>query len=227
MLVEKIPTKKISDIVAEKIEEWISTGSVKPGDKLPSVRELCEMFDVGRSAVRDAITTLKGKGLVEVKQGDGTFVTRLDPSVIFYDLLIGKRDIKNLYTVRQILEIGTAEHAALHRRDENLVKMRDAIMKLEKAKTIDGWEADFEFHLAIAEATQNEVLVELMQTISNTTKKAILEVQKIILSDQKLSRMVFHQHLEIYEAIRKGRSTEARQAMLTHLTFVEGLLESR
>lgn len=227
MLVEKIPTKKISDIVAEKIEEWIKTESVKPGDKLPSVRELCEMFDVGRSAVRDAITTLKGKGLVEVKQGDGTFVSKVNPSALFYELLIGKKDIKNLYTVRQILELGTAEHAALNRRDENLIKMKDAIMKIEKAKTIDGWEADFDFHIAIAEATQNEVLVELMHTISNTTKKAILEVQKIILSNPKLSKMIFHQHLEIYDAIREGHKIEARQAMLMHLTFVEGLLEAR
>lgn len=69
MDVKKISTRKISEIAAEQIEDMIAKGSFKPGDKLPSVRELCELFGVGRSAVRDALTSLQGKGIVQVKQG--------------------------------------------------------------------------------------------------------------------------------------------------------------
>ncbi|MEL3973203.1 GntR family transcriptional regulator [Rossellomorea oryzaecorticis] len=69
MAAGKISTKKVSDFVEEQIEGMIQSGMFKAGEKLPSVRELCEMYEVGRSAVRDAMTTLKGKGILQVKQG--------------------------------------------------------------------------------------------------------------------------------------------------------------
>ena len=88
------------------------------------------MFEVGRTAVRDAITTLKGKGLVEVKHGDGTFVCGMDRANVFDGLsLVNKEDIKSLFTVRKILEVGTAELAALYREQHHLLKMKNAIHK--------------------------------------------------------------------------------------------------
>jgi GntR family transcriptional repressor for pyruvate dehydrogenase complex len=221
----KISHQKISDRVADQIEQWIRAGHVRPGDRLPSVRELCLMFDVGRTAVRDAITTLKGKGMVEVRHGDGTFVCRFDFSKVIAGLsLVNRQDVQNLFEVRKILEVGTAELAAVHRETSHLRRMKEALDRLAKANSLEGWKADLDFHFVIAEATQNEHLVQLMQTVSTAIRRAIMDCHRIILADAELERQIFQQHVNVCEAIHDSEPERARQAMLTHLTFVEELL---
>jgi GntR family transcriptional repressor for pyruvate dehydrogenase complex len=226
MEITNLSTKKVSERVAEQIEQWVLSGSVGPGDKLPSVREICDMFQVGRSAVRDAITTLKGKGIVEVRQGEGAFICQVQTSKIFEGLLfLSGTDIDNLYSVRKILEISTAEMAALHRKDEDLANMDKALYRLEKSDKNDSWEADYAFHIAIAEATQNKVIVQLMHTIATMMKNALIGCHQIISSDLAVSETIFQQHLVIYEAIKENKPQKARESMLVHLTHVEELLQ--
>ncbi|MDA5107949.1 FadR/GntR family transcriptional regulator [Brevibacillus thermoruber] len=221
----KIDSQKISDRVALQIEQWITAGHVRPGDKLPSVRELCQLFDVGRTAVRDAITTLKGKGMVEVRHGNGTFVCQFDCSRVFQGVsLVRKEDIRNLFAVRKILEAGTAELAAVHRETDHLNRMKEALERLAQADTLEGWRADLDFHLAIAEATQNEHLVQLMQTVSSAIRKGIMDCHRIILADAEQERTIFQQHVAVFEAIRDAEPDQARQAMVEHLAHVEALL---
>ncbi|MFA8438737.1 FadR/GntR family transcriptional regulator [Pueribacillus sp. YX66] len=224
---EKISGKKVSDIVVEQIEDWIRSGKVTPGEKLPSVRELCEMFDVGRSAVRDALTTLKGRGLVDVKHGEGTFVCHLDTAQLIPDvLLVRKSDINKLYQVRKILEVGIAETAAVNATEKQLANMKQALDELADAKTLEAWEADYRFHEEIVKASGNEILIDLMEMVSTTTKKAIMDCQRIILSDHSLSSHVMKQHIDIYEAIKARQPKQAREAMYRHLNYVEQLLNS-
>lgn len=224
---DKISNQKISDIIAERIEDWIRTGKVNPGDKLPSVRELCEMFDVGRSAVRDALTTLKGKGLVEVRRGEGTFVCHLNTAQLLPDvLLIGKDDIHKLYQVRKILEAGIVELAAANATNEHLEKMHQALEDLKTASTLKAWEADYRFHEEIVKASSNDILVELMDMVSTTTKQAIMECHRVILSDPSLAMEIINQHCDIYEAIKSRDGNGAREAMYKHLNYVESLLDS-
>jgi GntR family transcriptional repressor for pyruvate dehydrogenase complex len=226
MEVTNLSTKKVSERVADQIEQWVLSGSVGPGDKLPSVREICDMFQVGRSAVRDAITTLKGKGIVEVRQGEGAFICQMQTSKIFEDLLFLKgTEIDELYSVRKILEISTAEMAALHRNEEDLDNMNNALYGLEKTDKMNSWEADYTFHIAIAEATKNRVIVQLMQTIATIMKKALVGCHQIISSDPAVSETILQQHIQIYEAIKEGKPQKARENMLLHLTHVEGLLQ--
>lgn len=103
MQIEKIVTKKVSETVSEQLEHLIASGAISHGEKLPSVRELCDQFGVGRSAVRDAITVLKGKGLVTVKQGEGTYVTPFDSSRIFNQNLYfsDPKKVTELFQVRK------------------------------------------------------------------------------------------------------------------------------
>lgn len=221
----KIDRQKLSDRVALQIEQWITAGHVRPGAKLPSVRELCQLFNVGRTAVRDAITTLKGKGLVEVRHGNGTFVRQSDCSRVFQGVsLVRKEDIHKLFAVRKILEAGTAELAAVHRNTDHLYHMKKTLERLAQADSRDGWRADLHFHLAIAEATQNEHLVQLMQTVSSAIRKGIMDCHRIILADAEQERVIFHQHVAVFEAIRAAKPEQARQAMVEHLAHVEALL---
>lgn len=224
---DKIVNKKISDIVVEKIEDWIRSGKVRPGDKLPSVRQLCEMFNVGRSAVRDALTTLKGKGLVEVRHGEGTFVCHLNTAQLLPDvLLIRKDDIHKLYQVRKILEAGIVELAAANATEENLENMHHALEDLKNASTLEAWEADYRFHEEIVKASGNEILVELMDVVSITMKQAIMDCHRIILSDRTYALEIIKQHSEIFEAIQSRDGKGAREAMYKHLNYVESLLDS-
>lgn len=224
--VEKITNRKVSDIIARNIEEWIRSGKVQPREKLPSVRELCDMFSVGRSAVRDALTTLKGKGLVEIRHGEGTFVCHFDASQLLPDaLLVTKRDIHDLYQVRKILETGIVEMAAKHRTTEQLLKMEKALADLDKAQTVEAWQADYHFHKAIAEASGNEILIDLMETLSTTMKKGIMDCHRIILSDPALTEDIRAQHEAVFEAVKTKDAKIAREAMYAHLTYVEKLLD--
>ncbi len=220
----KITTKKISDQVADYIEQWIESGQVNPGDKLPSVRELCERFQVGRSAVRDALTTLKGKGLVDVRHGEGTFISKFDSAHLFQGLLASEQDIRELFSVRKILEAGIAESAAENSSPEQRAAIKEAVNVLNSPGSVPGWQADFEFHSLIAKATKNNTLIQLMQTISQTMQKAMIDFHHIISNDTTLTAEAIQQHIAIADAIEEKDGGAARTAVIRHLEFVEETL---
>lgn len=219
MKVKKISTKKVSDSVVEQIEEMIKSGSFQAGEKLPSVRELCEMFGVGRSAVRDAITTLKGKGAVEVKQGEGTYILEFDSTRLFNNhlLLPGYRDISELFQVRKILEAEIAEMAALNRSEADLHLME----RILSNQSIKGWESDYHLHTAIAKAAGNEIIIQLVQFISATMKKAMIDFHNYIEKNPTTVQVIENQHIRIYESIKLAIPPKAKQTMIEHLNFVE------
>jgi GntR family transcriptional repressor for pyruvate dehydrogenase complex len=220
--VEKIARKKLSSIVAEQIEKMIETGTFKAGEKLPSMRELCEMFDVGRSAVRDALITLHAKGIVYVKQGEGTFICDFDSANMFKKsgLLPNQKTIYELFQVRKILEAGLAEQAAFHRTLEDLNTMEETL-----SSTLGGWESDYQFHMAIARATGNEIIFQLMEFISSTTKKTMNEFHIKIKKDKQAVALINAQHMKIFESIQLGDSQKAKEQMIKHLSYVEQLLQ--
>lgn len=222
MNIEKISTKKVSESVEEQIEKMIVSGMFKAGEKLPSVRELCEMFGVGRSAVRDAITTLSGKGAVYVKRGEGTFVCEFDSTKLFNNpmFLASSKDIRELFQVRKILEPGIAEMAALNRTEEDL----ENLMKLADQSN-NAWESDYQFHLTIAKATGNEILTQLLQFISSTTKKVMMDFHMYIQKDKEMVDLIVNQHNLIFDSIKKGDPKRAKQTMSNHLKTVEELLQ--
>ncbi|WP_223589895.1 FadR/GntR family transcriptional regulator [Neobacillus bataviensis] len=219
MQIKKIPVLKVSDSVAEQIEEMIHSGTFLAGDKLPSVRELCELFGVGRSAVRDAITTLKGKGIVDVKRGEGTFILEFDSTRLFNNhlLLTSPKDISELFQVRKILEPGIAEMAAIHRSEADLNVMEEIFSN----QSIKGWESDYLLHKAIAEAAGNEIIKQLLQFISTTMKNAMIDFHHYIEKNPATAKMMENQHLVIFESIKHGKPQQAKQMMMEHLDFVE------
>lgn len=219
MQVKKIITKKVSDSVVEQIEEMIQSGTFQAGEKLPSVRELCEMFGVGRSAVRDAITNLKGKGAVDVKQGEGTYILEFDSTKLFSNHLLLPRpqDISELFQVRKILEAGIAEMAAIHRTEPDLQYME----KIFSNQSIKSWESDYHLHTAITKAAGNEIIIQLMQFISTTMKNAMIDFHHYIEKHPAIAQLIEMQHIGIYEAIKVGIPEKAKQMMIEHLNFVE------
>ncbi|WP_121611248.1 FadR/GntR family transcriptional regulator [Mesobacillus foraminis] len=224
MKVERITNKKVSDSVVEQIESMIESGAFSIGEKLPSVRELCDMFGVGRSAVRDAITTLKGKGTVTVKQGEGTYICGFDSASLFKSqvMLPSSKDIKELFQVRKMLETGMAEMASLNCTDAMIVEMEEILAK----ETTRGWGSDYSFHMTIAKASGNEILIQMVEFISSAMKKVLIEFHKQIEEDGEMIHTISSQHHCILEAIKARDPKLAGQAMMEHLTMVEELLQN-
>ncbi|MGG3925611.1 FadR/GntR family transcriptional regulator [Metabacillus fastidiosus] len=223
MNIEKIQTQKISEAVEEQIEKMIVSGAFQSGEKLPSVRELCDMFGVGRSAVRDAITTLKGKGIVDVRRGEGAFVCQFDCTKLFASsvLLPSFDDIQELFQVRKILEAGIAEMAALHRTEHDLKVMK----KILSDESAERWEADYEFHLALAKAAKNDILIQFIQFISEMMKKTMVDFHIYVEKNNSTIKIIAEQHEEIYEKIKNRDCKRANEAMIYHLNYVEKLLQ--
>ncbi|OHX50976.1 FadR/GntR family transcriptional regulator [Cytobacillus oceanisediminis] len=223
MNVKKISTRKISEVAAEQIQDMIAKGSFKPGDKLPSVRELCELFGVGRSAVRDALTSLQGKGIVQIKQGEGTYITRFDSSKLFNNphLHPDIKDIHELFQARKMVETGLAEMAAANRSEADLAKMN----KLISDAAIHGWEEDYQFHMAIAHAAGNDILIQFVQFISETLKKSMIDFHHYLQTRDDIAKKIEEQHLGIYLSIKNKQPDQAHKNMIEHLELVEKLLQ--
>ncbi|MBS4206028.1 FadR/GntR family transcriptional regulator [Lederbergia citrea] len=231
MMYPQIKSKKLYEEVAEAIHESIRSGQLKPGDRLDSVEQLAENFQVGRSAIREALSALRAMGLVEMKQGEGTYIKEFSSDQIAFPLstaiLMNKTDVANLLEVRKIIETGTVASASKNRTDENLKAMEAA---LEEMKTANGnkelgEKADLEFHLAIAEASQNQLLSSLLNHVSLLMQETMKETRKLWLySKQTTTEKLYDEHKKIYEAISYGDENRARKSMLEHLENVEKVL---
>lgn len=229
---KKIKPKKIYEEVAEAIYEMIHNGDLKPGEKLDSVQQLAENFQVGRSAIREALTSLRAIGLVEMRQGEGTFVNEFETDQINLPLstaiLMNKSDFVNLLEVRKIIELGTAAAAAKRRTKEHLLSMEKALEEMESANGDEelGEEADLQFHLAISEASQNSLLLSLMNYVSGMMGETMKETRKVWLYSKEITmEKLAYEHYSIYQAIRKQDEDEARHFMKIHLENVEAVIQ--
>ncbi|MEH7017637.1 MULTISPECIES: FadR/GntR family transcriptional regulator [Bacillus] len=217
--------------VSEAILAMIKNGTLKPGDKLLPVHQLAEQFQVGRSAVREALSALRAMGLIEMKQGEGTYVRNFDASSLTTSLsttlLMKQEDIVNLLEVRKVLEVGAVRAATVKRTEENLHNMQHWLDEMQKSIGDEdgGEQADFRFHMAIAEASHNNILLELMNHVSEMIAEAIGETRRIILyGEQTTAERLLEEHRKIYEAVLENDIEAAQQAMQDHLTNVESMV---
>jgi GntR family transcriptional repressor for pyruvate dehydrogenase complex len=218
-----IQTERIYQQIVEQIEQRFVSGELKVGDQLPSERELAEQFAVSRIAVREAVKALREKGLVEIRPGRGTFITNGTEGVVRHSLgllmKIGAVGASpNLVEVREILEPEIAALAATRIDEEQIVIMTKAVgvmnMALDDVEVFV--EADLDFHLALAQATQNPIIPILMNSIIDLLRE---QRKRIALVDGGLSRGQFH-HKKILDAIMRHDPKAARSAMQQHLEQV-------
>jgi GntR family transcriptional regulator, transcriptional repressor for pyruvate dehydrogenase complex len=229
---KQIKPKKIYEEVAETIFDMIKNGVLKPGDKLDSVQQLAENFQVGRAAIREALTALKAMGLIELKQGEGTYIREFDPTMLSFPIsiaaLMKKEDIAHLLEVRKLLEVGAAGVAARKRTERDLKAMEEALEQMRQGIGNEeiGEKADFLFHIAIAAASQNPILVSLMNNISEMMIETMRETRRIwLFSKQATSEQLLEEHMNIFEAIQRQDVNAAQARMLEHLSNVEQVLK--
>ncbi len=231
MKLRKIKPKKIYEEVSEILHEKIRAGVLKPGDRLDSVEQLAEQLQVSRSAVREALSALKAMGLIEIKQGSGTFVKSVPANQLDFPLstamLTNRQDIAHLLEVRKIIEVGAAGRAALHRTDQDIQAMLQILEDMKQAHGDGelGEKVDYQFHAAISNASQNPLLATLLDQISGLMIETMKETRRIWLYSQKTtSEQLYDEHMQIFLAIKQQNEELAKHAMASHLSNVEKVL---
>ncbi|MEU6642658.1 FadR/GntR family transcriptional regulator [Saccharomonospora sp. NPDC046836] len=211
------------EVTRQLVEYLLRSGRVKVGDKLPSERELCEVFGVGRSAVRESLKSLSLLGLLEIRQGDGTYLrgssSSLLPDVLEWGLLLDDQGTQALMEARRTIEVALARLAAERRTDEDLEAMRTELAGLESSFEDEArWAAhDVAFHLAIAEAAHSRTLAGLLYQLRNLLDAAIRRNQTARASDNVVK---YSEHEDIFKAILARDGDLADAAMRLHMNKV-------
>lgn len=218
-----IQTERLYEQIVEQIEHQILSGDSKMGDRLPPERELAEQFGVSRTAVREAVKALRQKGLVEIQPGRGTFITDGTLRAVRHSLGLMMKigdapGSRNLVEVREILEPEIAALAATRARAEHIAALRQAVAIMDDAlddaeKFI---EADLDFHLALAEATQNALIRVLTDSIVDLLREQRSLIFRVAGGPE---RGQYH-HKRILAAVIKRDAAAARAAMRAHLRQV-------
>jgi len=205
--------------IISKIKDYINFKNLEPDDKLPSERMLSEKFGVSRSSVREAIQRLEYYGILKSIPQSGTFVANIGVIAmngIIDDILeLDDFNFKSLVETRILLELKTVRLAAIRRTDEDLSKIK-AALQAYMAKVLNGEDAvqeDLLFHLAIAKASGNATINNLMLII---TPEIITNFGKYHVCDENQAVMGIKEHTDIYEAIIAQNPQLAKQKMKEH-----------
>lgn len=206
---ETISRHKLVDDIVKQLQKRISNGEIKEGQKLPTEPELMKQFDVGRSTIREALRVLVHAGLLDKRQGAGTFVTTNGVIQEPLSQRLRRAELLEVYEVRKMLEIEISRLAAERRDEEDLEQMRAALDLRWKAIQQDDLEeyvrADLEFHLSIAKASKNSVASDLFRSFSSVLTDALQKLTK----EPNISDRQHPVHENLYQAIKDKNPTAA------------------
>jgi GntR family transcriptional repressor for pyruvate dehydrogenase complex len=212
--------------ITRKLLEYLLSGDVQPGDRLPSERNLSETLGVGRSVVREALKSLTVLGLIDVRQGDGTYLKRTDsellPQAIEWGLLLGARQMTDLIEARHLLEVLLAGLAAERRDDASLERLRHWAGIMERTKDPEEFvAADIAFHLEVAAAAKNESLLQIMKSIRSLLQVWISRV----IHTAGSAGPTWGEHAAVLLAVEERDPVAARAAMEAHMEGATQRLE--
>jgi GntR family transcriptional regulator, transcriptional repressor for pyruvate dehydrogenase complex len=222
------PAPSRSAEVTNVLLERLLAGELRRGSRIPSERALAEALGVGRSAIRESLKSLTMLGLLEVRQGDGTYLSArhssLLPQIVQWGLLLEERSLEDLIEARRHLEITLAGLAASRRTPDDLTALKDALQTMRGTQGMHEQyaEADMSFHLAVAAASQNTVLSDMLQAIRQLLRVWTLRV----VTDQASSRASYRLHPPVFTAIKSGDVDAARAAMTRHMDEAERRLRA-
>lgn len=225
MPIKKIQKRNISEEVLEEFKRLISSGEWKQGEKLPSENELAGIMGVSRVSIRSALEKLKSLGLVESRQGGGTFVCRIDGSQYINALLpivmLEEGQQEYILEFRRILECEQAELAANRAEPEDIRALRENVEKMKNS--LDDYqefsEADVEFHMLLAQACKNPLMIQTSQILRDVILGNIRFAQ--VKRDTKGAARC---HELLVKAIEEGDGKQAREIMAEHMQVAEGFI---
>ena len=229
---EPVQPEKISHSVVRQIEHLILRGILKPGERLPSERELADRLGVSRPSLREALTELQASGLLTTRAGSGVFVADVLGSA-FSDTLVRlfaghDEAVFDYIAFRRDMEGLAAERAATRGTDTDL-KVIDAIfkkMEAAHAKRDPSEEAGFDadFHLSIIEASHNVIMLHMMRSMYQLLREGVFYNRQIMFKQRMRRDTLLDQHRRINDALQARDADGARKAVEAHLGFVEDAL---
>jgi GntR family transcriptional repressor for pyruvate dehydrogenase complex len=220
----------LADRVTKQLENLIIANQLQPGDRLPSERELARQFGVSRTVIREAVRALVATSLLDVQSGSGTVVRNPTTETVSKSVSLLLRrggvpvDYSKVNEVRRLLEIEIAGLAAERRNEEDLLKLETVVqdMKLVQNKRDEFAQNDVNFHLALAEATHNELFVVLLDSLSDI----MLVVRQTGFNTGRSPSHAIDYHERIYQSVRDQNVSEARHLMSEHLDISEQIFRA-
>lgn len=219
----------VTDEAILHIKEMILTGELAPGGRLPPEKELSERLGLSRSSLREAVKALEVIRVLDVRRGDGTYVTSLEPRLLLEAMsfvvdLHDDHSVLEIFAVRRILEPAAAALAARHAGEEAVSSLRQAVDTVDHASDVEGLvEHDLEFHRGIAEATGNSYLASLLDSLSSHTVRA--RIWRGITQENAVDRTL-QEHHAILDAIAAGDADLASALTVVHVSGVEQWLRA-
>ncbi|GGN55270.1 GntR family transcriptional regulator [Streptomyces kronopolitis] len=219
----------VTDEAIEKIKGMIVSGALRPGDRLPKESELAAELGLSRNSLREAVRALSLIRVLDVRQGDGTYVTSLDPTLLLEAMSFVvdfHRDdtVLEFLAVRRILEPAATAMAAGRIREEELDALETQLNALGASPSVEDLVAgDLEFHRGIVAATGNSVLCSLLEGLSGPTTRA--RVWRGLAQKDAVAR-ILAEHRAILGALRDRDAEAARAWATVHIASVEQWLRS-
>ena len=217
----------VTDEAIQRIREMITSGDLRPGDRLPPEKELSERLGLSRNSLREAVKALEVIRVLDVRRGDGTYVTSLEPRLLLEAMsfvvdLHTDRSVLEIFGVRRILEPAAAALAARSMTPETVARLEGLIDQAEAVGGVENLvQHDLEFHQTIVEASGNEYLSRLVESMSSGTVRA--RIWRGITQQGATDRTI-SEHRGILDALRRGDSRLAEALMLTHIAGIENWL---
>jgi GntR family transcriptional repressor for pyruvate dehydrogenase complex len=213
----------LSDRVTHQIEQLIIEGRLQRGDRLPPERELAQQFGVSRTVIREAVSALVAKSLLEVQPGSGTVVRGPTTKSVAQSMTLllragqAETDYDKVHEVRRILEVEIAGLAAERRTSEDLKELEEILRQTAEAEIQDDHksfpECDVAFHAALARATHNELFLLLLDSMADI----MIKVRQLGFEVPDMPMRALKHHCAVFEQVRVGDAEGARRAMHEHL----------
>lgn len=232
----QVQQRRLSDDIVERLEAMILEGTLEAGERLPAERSLAEELGVSRPSVREAIQKMSARGLLISRHGGGTFVAETlgssfrDPLL---DLLEKHPEAQSdLIEFRHTLEGSCAYYASLRATEPDRERLSAAFDRLtecyareRKVNRAEEGAADAHFHLAIAEASHNAVLLHTIRSLFELLKRNVVtNIGGMYPQSDEVRGMLMQQHSDLYSAIMARRAEDARACACAHLDYVKKVL---
>lgn len=212
---------RLTDQVAADLARRIEAGELLPGHKLPAEKDLAERFGVSRPIIREALTRLRSDGLIQSRQGSGAYVCdeRSRRVLRMAGGEVQAQTLAEVFEVRLHIESAAAELAAARRSEAELVLMRDSLAAMEAAvrSREDGVAPDLAFHSAVAQATRNASLCQLLTYVAANLRGSIEVARRHSAHVVGFTEQAMREHHAIYQGIAAADPDAARAAMRAHL----------
>jgi GntR family transcriptional repressor for pyruvate dehydrogenase complex len=219
----------VTDEAIERIKGMIISGELHPGDRLPPEKELSERLGLSRNSLREAVKALEVIRVLDVRRGDGTYVTSLEPNLLLEAMsfvvdLHTDRSILEIFAVRRILEPAAASLAAHAIDEDHEAALREILSGVDSSASVEALvQHDLSFHQAIVESTGNEYFSRLIESMSSATERA--RVWRGITQQGAVDRTIA-EHGAILEALVRRDADLASALMLTHIAGIEEWLRA-